>query len=163
MNALCAVLSNSGRFYQNAERIVNAADYFLLFHNGRIPNAIGVEELSALYGVGYKTANLVISYAFQRIDGIPSDIHVLRWAYGLKWIPSPKMDGRRCSKIIESWMPRDMWHLVNPVFGSLGQMLRNKLLNQSLQSIVRYTNDGEVCYPIAKRIVQKMHMQYLGK
>jgi endonuclease-3 len=121
-DAFCALLSESGRYYQNAERIMNAADYFVLRHKGRIPEDISVNELCTLLGVGYKTANIVVTTAFRRVDGIPSDIHVIRWATLLGWCP-PKSDGLKCSKILESWLPKSTWESINPVFGAFGQLL----------------------------------------
>ena len=87
MDALCSIFSESGRYYQNTERIVNAADYFCQRHHGKIPNDITIYELTTLYGIGYKTACIVIKTAFQRVDSIPSDIHVIRWSEHLGWVP----------------------------------------------------------------------------
>ena len=63
----------------NVERIVNASDYFMQSHNGIIPHNISVLELASLHGVRYKMANIVITSAFYCVEGIPSNIHVLRW------------------------------------------------------------------------------------
>ena len=123
VDCFCALLSGTGRYYQNAERIINAADYFAkTYHDGRVPRNISVEELSCLHGVGYKTANIVVTTAFHRMDGIPTDVHVLRWAKLLGWWTHGS-DGFLCSKSIESWLPSEWWPFVNPVFGSFGQLL----------------------------------------
>ena len=128
MDVLCSLLTSTGRFYQNAERIVNAADNFVSLHGGIIPPNISVEEIGTLFGVGYKTANIVITYAFDRMDGIPADIHVIRWAVHLGWVPHNCTDGYECSKAIEEWLPKNYWHKVNPVFGSLGQMVNTQTI-----------------------------------
>ena len=128
MDVLCSLLTSTGRFYQNAERIVNAADHFVSLHGGIIPPNISVEEIGTLFGVGYKTANIVITYAFDRMDGIPADIHVIRWAVHLGWVPHNCTDGYECSKAIEEWLPKNYWHKVNPVFGSLGQMVNTQTI-----------------------------------
>jgi endonuclease III len=123
LDSFCLLLSESGRFYQNAERILNAADYFVQRHdNGRIPRNITVNELCTLFGVGYKTANIVITTAFRRVDGIPSDIHVIRWSALLGWCP-PNCDGLKCSKLLEGWLPKTKWESINPIFGAFGQLL----------------------------------------
>jgi endonuclease-3 len=135
LDTFCALLSESGRFYQNAERILNAADYFVQRHGGRIPSDITILELCTLFGVGYKTANIVVTTAFRRVDGIPSDIHVIRWSSMLGWCES-KSDGLKCSKLIEAWLPRSKWESINPIFGSFGQLLVSNQ-RDSLLSVAR--------------------------
>jgi endonuclease-3 len=125
-DSVCCLMSESGRYYQNVERIINAASYFVERHGGRIPATITTNELCTLLGVGYKTANIVITTCFGRVEGIPSDIHVLRWAKALGWsscTPSWK-DGFHCSKEMECWLPKDKWIIINPLFGVFGQLLR---------------------------------------
>ena len=126
MDALCSVLSPSGRYYDNAERIVNAADYFIYFHHGRISPTISLHELQCIFGIGHKTASIVLSFAFNRHEGIPSDTHVMRCCKVLHWIPSYVTDGLESSLILQSWLPTQYWHILNPVFGAFGQILSTK-------------------------------------
>ena len=125
MDMLCSLLSESGRYFQNAENIVNAADYFLQNHNGIIPSTITVDELVTIHGIGYKTATIVLDFAFDRNDGIPTDVHVLRCSIALGWIPKTISDPDLGSCILESWLPKDEWQAINPMFGSFGQLLQN--------------------------------------
>ena len=120
MNTMCSLLSESGRFYANTERIVNAADYFIQRHNGVIPRDITIHELTTLHGIGYKTACIILEAAFGRVDGIPADIHVIKWSAFLGWT-FPKHTGLTVSKYLEAWVPHNQWSLVNPLFGALGQ------------------------------------------
>ena len=80
VDCLCSIFSEAGHFYQNLEQIINVADYFIAHHNTQVPSNITVQDLSTLHSVGYKTANIVVTTTFDRVDRIPSDIHVLRWA-----------------------------------------------------------------------------------
>ena len=123
IDCLCSLFSESGWFYQNIERIVNASDYFMQRHNGIIPHNISVLELASLHSVGYKTANIVITSAFHCVKGIPSDIHVLRWSQALAWCNTNTMDGLKCSHELERWLPKDQWTKINQIFGSLGQLI----------------------------------------
>ena len=134
MNAMCSLISESGRYYANAERLVNAADYFKQRHHGVIPQDITIYELCTLIGIGYKTACLILEAGFGRVDGIPSDVHVIRWTTQLGWVPS-NLDGLATSKHLEAWIPADKWHVINPLFGALGQHsstidLRTNLLSR---------------------------------
>jgi endonuclease III len=138
VDALCALFSESGRFYQNVNRILNAADYFIQQHKGRIPPSISVNELCKLQGIGYKTANIVLTSSFHRVEGIPSDVHVLRWCSLLGWY-SGIQDGLRCSKSLERWIPRALWPLINPIFGSFGQLLGNTKSTKKLLEVAMST------------------------
>jgi endonuclease III len=48
-------------------------------HNGQVPGSM--QELVALPGVGRKTANVVLSHALGRHEGVAVDTHVLRVAH----------------------------------------------------------------------------------
>ena len=125
MDAVCSLLAETGLYYKNAEAIVSAADYFIQRHSGIIPETITVQELTCLHGVGYKTATIVLAFAFQRIDGIPTDVHVHRCSRALGWIPKSCNDPDMCSALLESWIPKEYWEWVNPMFGALGQLIQD--------------------------------------
>jgi endonuclease III len=158
VDALCALFSESGRFYQNVNRILNAADYFIQQHKGRIPPSISVNELCKLQGIGYKTANIVLTSSFHRVEGIPSDVHVLRWCSLLGWY-SGIQDGRRCSKSLERWIPRSLWPLINPIFGSFGQLLGNAKSTKQLLEVALST--GSV--PDAVDLINRAMVSYSRK
>ena len=124
VDAFCALIAKPGRFHNNAERIINAADYFVQKHKGYIPPDITIQELSTLHGVGYKTANILITSAFQRVDGIPSDVHVICWCQLLGWNHRRVTYGDQYSKFLESWLPKKEWGHINPLFSALGQSLQ---------------------------------------
>jgi endonuclease-3 len=142
VDSFCSLLSESGRFYQNAERILNAAEYFVQRHHGRIPNDITIPELCSLHGVGYKTANIVLTTCFKRMDGIPSDIHVMRWCSLLGW--NSLLTGLECSKSIEQWLPKNRWGSINPLFGCFGQLLTAKKTRLKMLEIVHTCAHGEL-------------------
>jgi endonuclease-3 len=141
VDSFCSLLAPSGRYYQNGERILNVADYFVRQHNGRISNDIPVVELCTLLGVGYKTANIVVTTAFGRIEGIPSDMHVIYWCALLGWTSNSSISGLECSKSIEQWLPKDRWGSINPLFGALGQLITGSLLSKKVMEIVRTTSN----------------------
>lgn len=153
LNTFCSLFSEGGRYYQNAERILNAADYFVQKHGGRVPTNISVLELCTLFGVGYKTANIVVTTAFRRIDGIPSDIHVIRWSSMLGWCP-PTADGLRCSKMLEAWLPHSVWESINPVFGAFGQLLVSEQREQLLHVSQQHSS------PVVRKLFRKAAFLY---
>jgi endonuclease-3 len=144
VDSLCSLMSESGRFYQNTERILNAADYFLQQYHGTVPVDVTITELCTLLGVGYKTANIVVTTAFKRIEGIPSDLHVIRWSALLGWTTSRSLNGLECSKQLEQWLPKSSWGTINPLFGSLGQLITGSTTRKELFSVVAASNDRHI-------------------
>lgn len=71
------VLVHSTGFFRNkAKAIRETAAALLEKHDGKIPKSLA--ELSALPGVGRKTANVVLSNAFNIHEGVVVDTHVGR-------------------------------------------------------------------------------------
>jgi endonuclease-3 len=64
-------------FYRNkAKNIIGAATMIVQEFGGRVPDTM--EDLIRLPGVARKTANIVLSNAYGKIDGIAVDTHVKR-------------------------------------------------------------------------------------
>ncbi|MGA2528275.1 MAG: endonuclease III [Acidimicrobiales bacterium] len=69
------LIRSTGFFRSKASHIIGACEAIVLRHAGEVPDTI--EELTALPGVGRKTANVVLSVAFG-LPGLPVDTHVTR-------------------------------------------------------------------------------------
>ena len=81
-------------FYRNKARFVKAtAETLATRFGGRVPRTM--EELTALPGVGRKTANLVLILAFKSEHNICVDTHVHRISNRLGWVQRdlPERDG----------------------------------------------------------------------
>ncbi len=76
------------------------------------------EELISLPGVGAKTANCVLVYAF-KIPAIPVDTHVHRIPNRLGWIKTKKPE--ETEKELKKIIPKDQWIRVNRLFVRFGQ------------------------------------------
>lgn len=70
------IIHSTGFFRNKARAIRNTAITILEKHYGKIPRSL--VELSALPGVGRKTANVVLSNAFDINEGVVVDTHVKR-------------------------------------------------------------------------------------
>src|SRR5213595_1595399 len=68
----------TGFFRNKAKAVIAASKAIVEKHGGRVPQTM--EELTALPGVGRKTANVVLSNAFKKPVGIVVDTHVTRVA-----------------------------------------------------------------------------------
>ncbi len=70
-------------FYKNkAKNIIAASKIITEKYNGKVPD--NMEELITLPGVARKTANVVLSEAFHKEEGIAVDTHVIRLSNLLK-------------------------------------------------------------------------------
>lgn len=69
------LLSSLGLFRNKTKSIINCANQLVDRHDGEVPPSM--KDLTALSGVGRKTANVVRSVALDR-PGLPVDTHVLR-------------------------------------------------------------------------------------
>jgi endonuclease-3 len=67
---------STGFYHQKAKHIIQSAQIMLSEFNGQVPDTM--EGLLKLPGVGRKTANIVLSRAFGKIEGIAVDTHVKR-------------------------------------------------------------------------------------
>ena len=67
---------STGFYQQKAKHIIESAQIMLTDFGGKVPDTM--EGLLQLPGVGRKTANIVLSRAFGKIEGIAVDTHVKR-------------------------------------------------------------------------------------
>ncbi len=96
-------------FYRNKAKSLRAmASALVERHGGAVPDTM--EELTALAGVGRKTANVVLGNAFNKNDGIVVDTHVTRVANRLK-LTSHKTDAVKIEHDLMKIVPREDWTL----------------------------------------------------
>jgi len=110
------LIFKSGFYRVKAVRIKEVSQIIKDKYNNVVPDDF--EELISLPGVGAKTANCVLVYAF-KIPAIPVDTHVHRIPNRLGWIKTkkPEETERELKKII----PKDQWIRVNRLFVRFGQ------------------------------------------
>ena len=75
------VVHSTGFFRQKAKNLVAAAKRMVALHGGAVPDTM--EALTALPGVARKTANIVLSNALGKNEGIAVDTHVRRLSFRL--------------------------------------------------------------------------------
>jgi len=106
----------SGFYKVKAARIQEVSKIILEEFNSKVPNDF--ENLINLPGVGAKTANCVLVYAF-KIPAIPVDTHVHRISNRLGWVTTTKTD--KTELILKEIIPKDLWINVNRLFVRFGQ------------------------------------------
>jgi endonuclease III len=70
------IIRSTGFFHVKAKRLKEISRKIMQDFGGEVPTSM--EELKKLPGVGRKTANIVLSAGFNKIEGIAVDTHVLR-------------------------------------------------------------------------------------
>ena len=76
------LIRTTGFFRSKTKSIRSAAAAIAAEHQGRVPETM--EKLTALPGVGRKTANVVLGNAFGKQEGVVVDTHVARLSHRLR-------------------------------------------------------------------------------
>ena len=110
------IIKSTGFYHVKARRIIEVASIIDSKYSGRVPKTL--DELIGLPGVGRKTANCVLVYAFDK-PAIPVDTHVHRISnrLGLVHTKTPEDTEMELMKRI----PREHWIRINDIFVMYGQ------------------------------------------
>ncbi len=110
------LVHKSGFYKVKAARIKEVSRIISEDYMGKVP--VDFDELISLPGVGAKTANCVLVYAFN-IPAIPVDTHVHRIPNRLGWIKTTKPE--QTEKRLKEIIPKSQWIRVNRLFVRFGQ------------------------------------------
>ena len=110
------IIKSIGFFHVKSKRIIEVANIIHTRYNDRVPDDL--DTLVQLPGVGRKTANCVLVYAFEK-PAIPVDIHVHRISnrLGLVDTKHPEETEQELMKKIE----KKYWIDINDTFVMYGQ------------------------------------------
>lgn len=118
VEALENLVRKAGFYKVKAARIKEISQIIVEKFNGKVPKDFN--ELINLPGVGAKTANCVLVYAFQ-IPAIPVDTHVHRISNRLGWVKTKKPD--ETEKELKKIIPKEQWIRINRLFVRFGQQI----------------------------------------
>jgi endonuclease-3 len=110
------IIKSTGFYHVKAKRIIEVASLIDSKYSGKVPDTL--DELLKLPGVGRKTANCVLVYAFEK-PAIPVDTHVHRISNRLG-IVQTKTPEETELELIEK-IPRKYWLKINDTFVMYGQ------------------------------------------
>lgn len=110
------IIHSIGFYNVKAERIKKVSETLANMYGGKVPSDI--DSLLQLPGVGRKTANCVLVYAFDK-PAIPVDVHVHRIAnrVGLVKTRTPEQTEEALARIVD----KKLWTKVNDTFVMYGQ------------------------------------------
>ncbi len=104
LNAFEQAIRPTGFYKNKAKAVIGCCQQLVADHGGKVPDS--VEALSALRGVGRKTANMVIGNAFG-VPAIAVDTHVLRVSQRLGLTEAKNAD--KAEEALMEQIPRESW------------------------------------------------------
>lgn len=108
----------SGFYKVKAARIKEVSKILCDDYKSEVPTDF--EELIHLPGVGAKTANCVLVYAF-KIPAIPVDVHVQRITNRLGWVKTTNPD--KTEQALKEVVPKNLWIDLNRLLVRFGQQI----------------------------------------
>jgi endonuclease-3 len=111
-----ALIKDVGFYRVKAQRIIDISRIILQDYEGVVPDSMN--ELLKLPGVGRKTANCVLGYAYEQ-DVIAVDTHVHRISNRLGLVKTT--DPGTTEKELEKVVPKQAWKEINGLMVLFGQ------------------------------------------
>ncbi len=110
------IIFKSGHFNKKANTLKSVSEELIKRFNSKVPNKY--EELISIKGVGPKTANIVLAFAFGKLV-LPIDIHCHRIPNRMGWIKTntPEKTEIELMKIL----PKKFWKEFNSAFVQFGR------------------------------------------
>jgi endonuclease III len=101
---------STGFFRQKSKALIGMSERLVAEHGGEVP--ADIEKLTALPGVGRKTANVVLGHALG-VPGLPVDRHVLRVSNRIGIAEGD--DPVKVEEQLGTRLPKEMWTLASDV------------------------------------------------
>lgn len=117
MKKLQSMIRISGPYKQKAKKIKRTTEAILEQFNGKVPRTR--YDLMRLYGVGPKTADIVLMYGFN-IPSIAIDTHANRVPKRIGLVDK-KANVEQVKNKLEDIFPRNKWYLINLGFVNFGK------------------------------------------
>jgi endonuclease-3 len=102
-----------------AKNIIETCKILVEKHNGKVPETM--EDLTSLPGIGRKTANTILINAFNKVEGIPVDTHVIRISFRLGWTKSKKPE--EIEQDLMKVVPKEDWKKISYLIKAHGRTI----------------------------------------
>jgi len=103
------IIRSTGFFRNKAKSIIGFARGVVADHDGEVPNSM--DALSALPGVGRKTANVILGNAFGLAEGVVVDTHVTRLSNLLRLTKEEMPE--KIERDLMGLFPPDRWTMLS--------------------------------------------------
>ena len=112
------LIFSSGHYRKKAQVLKHVSKVILEEFCGKVPNK--KEELLSIKGIGPKTANIVLAFAFGK-NVLPIDTHCHRIPNRLGWVKTKTPE--QTEKELEKILPEKYWMDFNGIFVQFGKTL----------------------------------------
>jgi len=112
------LIFSSGHYKKKARTLQHVSKELLDKFNSKVPNTR--EKLLSIKGIGPKTANIVLAFAFGK-NVIPVDTHVHRIPNRLGWVKTKTPEQTEAE--LEKVLPKKHWKEFNAIFVQFGQTI----------------------------------------
>ena len=112
------LIFSSGHYKKKARVLQSVSNDLIQRFNFKVPN--NKEDLLSIKGVGPKTANIVLAFAYGK-NVLPIDTHCHRIPNRLGWVKTKTPE--QTEKELEKVLPLKYWQEFNAIFVQFGQTL----------------------------------------
>lgn len=112
------IIFSSGHYHKKAQTLKSVSNELINRFNSKVPDS--KEALLSIKGIGPKTANIVLNFAFNK-ETLPIDTHCHRIPNRLGWIKTKTPI--QTEKELEKILPREYWKEFNGIFVLFGKTI----------------------------------------
>ncbi|UCD20707.1 MAG: endonuclease III [archaeon] len=112
------IIFSAGHYKKKARTLQHVSKEILTRFKGKVP--ITKEELLSIKGIGPKTANIVLCFAYNQIV-LPIDTHCHRIPNRLGWVKTKTAE--KTEKELEKILPKKYWLEFNGIFVLFGKTI----------------------------------------
>lgn len=112
------LIFSSGHYKKKSQTLKHVSEDLIKRFNSKVPST--KEELLSIKGIGQKTANIVLAFAFGELV-LPIDIHCHRIPNRLGWIKTKTPE--ETEKALEKILPKKHWREFNGIFVLFGKTI----------------------------------------
>lgn len=110
------IIFSSGHYKKKARVLQSVSNELITRFNSKVPDK--KEDLLSIKGVGPKTANIVLAFAFNK-QVIPVDTHVHRIPNRIGWVKTKKPE--QTEEELMKILPKEYWADFNAIFVQFGR------------------------------------------
>lgn len=142
----------SGFYKVKASRVKEVSLELIDKYNSKVPD--NYDDLLNLPGVGSKTANCVLVYAF-KIPAIPVDVHVHRISNRLGWVKTTNPE--KTEQALRNKIPRELWLNLNRLLVRFGQQVCKPINPNCNNCVINDVCPKDFSMELAKKEKKRNH------
>jgi endonuclease-3 len=116
LEKLKKIIFQTGHYNKKAQTLKHVSKELIEKFNSKVPKT--KDELLSIKGIGPKTANIVLAFAYQQ-QVLPIDTHCHRIPNRLGWVKTKTPE--QTEKELEKILPKKYWNEFNAIFVQFGR------------------------------------------